>query len=90
MFLAGEAGPELVTQINGRTGVINNDQFGSMIMAAAENIINAVLASGQGIASAVEANKPEFNINGRQLARVMYPEMEREGQRIGPSAVSVV
>lgn len=90
MFVAGEAGPELVSQVGNRTGVINSDQFGAMIMAAADSIINAVLASGQGIAGAVEANKPEFNINGRQLARAIYPDMQKEGKRIGPSAVSVV
>lgn len=90
LFVAGEMGPELVSNINGRTGVINNDQFATIVMTAAENVINAILASGQDVAGAVENNKPSLSINGRQLARVIYPDLEREGQRIGPSAVSVV
>lgn len=89
MFLAGEAGPELVSQVGGRTGVINNDTFGAIVSTAAENIINAVLASGQATAEAARAGGNVY-LDKTLVSRALYGSMQSEGTRKGGSAVQFV
>lgn len=89
MFLAGEAGPELVSQVGGRTGVINNDTFGAIVSTAAENIINAVLASGQATAEAAREGGNVY-LDKTLVSRALYGSMQSEGTRKGGSAVQFV
>ena len=89
MFLAGEAGPELVSQVGGRTGVINNDTFGAIVSTAAENIINAVLASGQATAEAAREGGNMY-VDGTLVTRQLYGKFQAEGTRKGGSAVQFV
>lgn len=89
MFVAGEAGPELVSQVGNRTGVINNDQFGSIVATAAENIINAILASGQATAEAAREGGNVY-LDKTLVSRALYGSMQSEGTRKGGSAVQFV
>lgn len=88
LFLAGEAGPELVSQVNGRTGVINNEQFSGIVAAAADSIINAIMASGQGVAEAAREGGNAY-LDGTLISRKLYPLMQTESKRVGPSAVTI-
>ncbi len=47
MFIAREAGPELVGTIGGRTAVVNNDQIVESVSAGVYNAVRAALGSGQ-------------------------------------------
>lgn len=47
MFIAREAGPELVGTIGSRTAVVNNDQIVESVSAGVYNAVRAALGSGQ-------------------------------------------
>ena len=89
MFIAGEAGPELVGNINGRTGVINNDQFGAIVATAAENIINAILSSGASVADAAREGG-EIYMDSTLVSRSLISPLDRERSRMGGSAIEFV
>lgn len=42
MFIAGEAGPEFVGNVGGRTAVYNRDQLSSSLASANENVVSAI------------------------------------------------
>jgi len=72
MFIAREAGPELVGQIGNRTAVANNDQIVQGITAgvevANEDVVNAVMAIGRMIVQAIqESDGTPVYIDGQRL-----------------------
>lgn len=78
LFIANEAGAELVGNIGGKTGVANND----MIVQAIENaafrgFVRAIDATGQ-TGSASSSRPIILSINGRELARATAPDMAEE------------
>lgn len=76
MFIAREAGPELVGSINGRTSVANNDQI---VEAVSQGVYNAVLAamSNNGSNSSGEQNINVY-LDGKQIyTSVKKTENER-------------
>lgn len=56
LFLAREAGPEMVGQIGRQTAVANNDQIVEGIASANDGVVNAILAGVQQIVRAIEEN----------------------------------
>ncbi len=80
LFIANEAGAELVGNIGGRTAVANNDMIVSAIRQAAYEGIVAGLGQsdfGKGSGEAV------FNLDGRTFARAIYPQIKAEQRRVG-------
>jgi len=69
LFLAGEAGPELVTQIGGRNTVYNEEQLGNSLAYANQEVVNAILSSASSIMQSIAENKTEVNIGDREIAR---------------------
>lgn len=53
LFIAREAGPELVGTIGGRTAVANNDQIVDGIASANEGVVTAILSVGSQVISAI-------------------------------------
>lgn len=77
IFLAREAGPELVGTIGGRTAVANNDQIVAAVSAGVANAVSAVLGNSRGNSN----GSVVLNINGREFARAIYGDwrtVERE------------
>ena len=80
MFIAREAGPELVGNINGRTAVANNDQI---VSAVAQGVYEAVVSA---MSASRNSNNQSFNVylDGKQIyASVKKRESERGMQLIG-------
>lgn len=83
LFIANEAGPELVGNIGGRTAVANNDMIVSAIeMASFRGVSRAMSTSGTN-------NTINFSFNGvnsselaRAIAQPMANELKRQGYKI--------
>ena len=76
MFVAREAGPEMVGTIGGHTAVINNDQIVASVSAG---VYEAVLSAMGG-----QSDKPIIlNVNGKEFAKATYGDYQEEGSRRG-------
>ena len=83
MFLAREAGPEMVGRIGSRTAVANNDQITGAISSAVYNAIAPMFAQGNG-----NNNRPiVLNINGREFARATYADQKAVAREHGASLI---
>lgn len=85
MFVAREAGPEMVGRIGSRTAVANNDQI---VEGIRRGVYDAVMA-----ANAQQGNKSGgtavLNVNGREFARAIYSDMKAVTKERGISLVQV-
>jgi hypothetical protein len=80
MFIAREAGPELVGNINGKTAVANNDQI---VAAVSQGVYEAVVAAMSANRSSGSQNINVY-LDGRQItAAVEKRQSERGMQLIG-------
>lgn len=80
MFVAREAGPELVGSINGRTAVANNDQI---VAAVSEGVYNAVVAA-MSAAAAGSGQNVNVYLDGKQIYNsVKRAESERGRSLMG-------
>ena len=76
MFVAREAGPEMVGTIGGHTAVMNNDQIVASVSAG---VYQAVLSAMGG-----QSDRPiVLNINGKEFAKATYGDYQEEGSRRG-------
>ena len=89
MFIAREAGPELVGEIGRRTGVANNGQIVNGISAgvaeANEGIISALYAAAQQIIQTVRDKDTSVSIDGRKLSREVTNQQNRMNRMHGAS-----
>ena len=80
MFIAREAGPEMVGKIGGKTGVINNDQI---VTAVSEGVYSAVVAALQQGGNGGTSNVNVY-LDGKQIyASVRKTESERGMKLMG-------
>lgn len=80
MFIAREAGPELVGSINGRTAVANNDQI---VSAVSQGVYSAVLAA-MGQSNGSNGQNVNVYLDGKQIyASVKKTESERGMALVG-------
>lgn len=79
MFIAREAGPELVGSINGRTAVANNDQI---VAAVSQGVYSAVVSA---MSAYVGSSSGEQNINvyldGKQITASVEKHQKERGVR---------
>ena len=81
MFIAREAGAELVGNIGGKSAVVNNDQI---VEAVSSGVYQAVSSAKQLSSAGNDGSSPVvLNIDGKEFARMMLPKMDRESQRMG-------
>lgn len=85
LFIANEAGPELVGNIGGASAVANNKMIEDAIEAAAYRGFSRALAgagggsSGQALTLTIDGN----NVNDSALVRALMPAMKTEVKRRG-------
>lgn len=76
MFVAREAGPEMVGTIGGHTAVMNNDQI---VASVSSGVYEAVLAAMGG-----QNDRPIIlNVNGKEFAKATYGDFQEETSRRG-------
>ena len=78
MFVAREAGPELVGNIGSKTGVINNDQIVRSVSNGVASAVANVLV-GSDFDSSKDDRPIIIQINGREVARAVNEENKRKG-----------
>lgn len=88
LFIAREAGAEMVGQIGHRTAVANNDQIVDGISMANEEVVNAVLAMGSMIVKAIEDKDTSVSFDTARVVRHLYPRLKRYGELQGKSLIS--
>ena len=77
MFIANEAGPELVGNIGSTTAVLNNNQIVESVSLGVANAVSSVLSTGN------KGNQTAtyLYINGSEFAKAVYNDMQAESQR---------
>lgn len=85
VFVAREAGPELVGTIGGQTAVANNADIVAAVASGVAQAVAQVLNSGRGGGS---TQPIILNINGREFARATYSDYRAVQNERGASLVS--
>lgn len=85
MFIAREAGPEMVGTIGGRTAVATNNDIVAAVSQGVANAVSSVIGSGGG------GKNGEFvlNINGREFARAIYDDQRAVNREHGTRMINV-
>lgn len=84
LFVAREAGAELVGKIGSSNAVVNNDQIVAAVSQGVANAVSAVLGSGGGRQEAIEV---PLYINGKEFARAIYNDTKSVANERGSSLV---
>lgn len=88
LFVAREAGPELVGTIGGNTAVMNNNQIVASVAAGVSGAVyNAVVAA----MARTGSGSPEFNIyvGGKKITDVVIEEVNKRTKATGVSPIMV-
>ena len=88
LFVAREAGPELVGTIGGNTAVMNNNQIVASVAAGVSGAVyNAVVAA----MAKVGGSSPEFNIyvGGKKITDVVIEEVNKRTKATGTSPLLI-
>lgn len=85
MFIAREAGPELVGTIGGRTAVANN---ADIVAAVSEGVFGAVSAAMSGSSNG-GVSMAIFNVNGREFMRAVFEDGRAVANEHGVSLITV-
>lgn len=80
LFIAREAGPELVGSIGRRTAVVNNDQI---VEAVSQGVYEAMTLALRLNTRSEESRDLVINIDGRTIARIQLRHLNEEAQRMG-------
>ena len=89
LFVAREAGPELVGTIGGRTAVANNNDIVNGIASANTGVINAVYGMANLIVNAINNKDFDVELDGQSLADKMYHYNQQAANRYGSAMVSM-
>ena len=89
LFVAGEAGPEIVANMGSSTGVMNVDQMEAAVANGNVGVINAVYGMANMIVKAVESIDPDITLDGESLADKMYRYNQQAANRHGAAMVTV-
>ncbi|WP_285816083.1 hypothetical protein [Thomasclavelia cocleata] len=86
LFIAREAGPELVGRINGKTAVANNDQIVSGISSGVYNAMVSAMSRNHHANTTVTAI---FQVDGKQVAKQVINAHNREVMQTGRSPLLI-
>lgn len=86
LFVAREAGPELVGRINGKTAVANNDQIVSSISSGVYNAMIGAMSKGNRNNTTVTAI---FQVDGKQVAKQVINAHNKEVMQTGRSPLLI-
>lgn len=84
MFIAREAGPEMVGTIGGRTAVATNNDIVAAVSQGVANAVSAVMGTGGNSKGEVV-----LNINGREFARAIYDDQRAVNREHGTRMINV-
>jgi hypothetical protein len=76
MFIANEAGPELVGRIGNRNAVVNNDQI---VSAVSEGVYAAVVAAMRATGGSGEGQAVNVYLDGKQIYRSAEQHKKERG-----------
>ena len=88
LFVAGEAGPEIVANMGSRTGVMNVDQMEAAVANGNIGVINAVYQMANMIVKAVNEIDPDITLDGESMANAMYKYNKQAANRHGMAMVT--
>ena len=89
LFVAGEAGAELVTNMgNGRTGVTNVEQMREAVREGNYDLLNTLQGGINIIVKAINEIDPDIQLDGQSLADKMYHYNQQAGRRYGVAMVT--
>jgi len=88
LFIAGEAGPEIVADMGSRTGVMNVDQMEAAVANGNIGVINAVYAMANAIVTAVNSIDTDITLDGESVADKLYRPMQNASNRYGSAMVT--
>lgn len=88
LFIAGEAGPEIVADMGSRTGVMNVDQMEAAVANGNIGVINAIYGMANAIVKAVNEIDPDITLDGQSLADKMYRYNQQAATRYGTAMVT--
>lgn len=76
MFIAREAGPEMVGSINGRTAVANNDQI---VEAVSRGVYSAVVEAMRGYSDNQSGQEINLYLDGKQITAAVEKQQKSRG-----------
>jgi hypothetical protein len=85
MFIAREAGAELVGSIGGRTAVMNNDQIVESVSSGVYNAVKSALGGGMGGDWTIQVYDRNGTLTGEQIVTAA----ERYNRRLGVTRIAV-
>lgn len=88
LFVAGEAGPEIVANMGSKTGVMNVDQMESAVANGNIGVINAIYGMANAIVRAVESIDTDITLDGESVAEKLYRPMQSVSNRHGAAMVT--
>lgn len=87
MFIAREAGPEMVGRIGGRTAVANNDQIVSAVAGGVQSantgVISAIYSMARQVVSAIESNSGDVYMDGQKVGAQTTAAQNRANRMYG-------
>lgn len=87
MFVAREAGAELVGNFGGRTGVMNNKQIVDSVSEGVYKAVVSALGMNQSSSSGNNDREIVVQLDGREMGRVLLPNLDSESQRLGYESI---
>ena len=90
LFIANEAGPELVGSVGGRTTVTNQQQFTAGLEAANVNVVTAISRMTSILANAIENKDTNVYLDEMKVSRQLSGAMQRVNGYRGVNAVGGV
>ena len=88
LFVAGEAGAEVVTQMGNQTGVTNVKQMGEAVAYGNSEVVNAVYAMANMIVKAVDSKDVDVILDGQSMADRLYRYNQQAANRYGVAMVT--
>ena len=82
LFIANEAGPELVGNYGKKTAVLNNDQIVDAVSTGVYKAVSSAMAINS-VGQSDNNGEIIMNIEGTTIARVILPELNNEAARLG-------
>ena len=88
LFVAGEAGAEVVTQMGNQTGVTNVKQMGEAVAYGNSEVVSAVYAMANMIVKAVDSKDVDVVLDGQSMADKLYRYNQQAANRYGVAMVT--
>ena len=88
LFVAGEAGAEVVANLGNKTGVMNVNQMEAAVANGNIGVINAIYGMANMVVKAVESIDTDVVLDGETLADKMYRYNQNAANRYGTPMVT--